>query len=292
MEISYHHHDHSFILQNFRITLKLSEYLAKSLTKFCGSSWAASARGSGSALFRRCPSASRARWKPPWQRKASIPWCGRSNGWRSWPWKLVWKEGIWNLMSLGEVQFGDFRNLFHESLCIRHTSKDWTSKWVCSPPFFGRPFKGNCCLFFSAVFFDQTVGMAVACSNQGESNWFRDHRSLAEKPRCQVAWTGERWVDEWMSGWMDEVFMAFFPWWTTELQRCLYINGDGVDYRGSTCHTCHPITSEEDFGDTEIHTPKTILEYVWIPQYPRTSLNLNSPITFLRAGPNSIILSV
>ena len=147
---------------------------------------------------------------------------------------------------------------------------------VLPPFFFGRPFKRNSCLFFSAVFFDQTVGMAVACSNQGESNWFRDHRSMAEKPRCQVAWTGERWVDEWMS----EIFMAFFPWWTTETPSCLqtYIDDEGVDYRDSTCH---PITSSEDFGDTEIHTPINILEYVWIPQYPWISLNLNSQITFL-----------
>ena len=189
---------------------------------------------------------------------------------------VSWRGSIW--------RFSEFvsRKLMHSSHIKR---LDIEMRWFS--PFLGRPFKRNCCRFYSAVFFDQTVGMAVAYSNQGESNWFRDHRSLAEKPRCQVAWTGERWVDEWMS----EIFMAFFPWWTTETPSCLftYIDDEGVDYRGSTCH---PITSSEDFGDTEIHTPKAILEYVWIPQYPWISLNLNSQLTFLGAGPNSIILSI
>ena len=99
---------------------------------------------------------------------------------------VSWRGSIW--------RFSEFvsRKLMHSS----HIKRLDIEMSLFSP-FFGRPFKGNCCRFFSAVFFDQTVGMAVACSNQGESNWFRDHRSLAEKPWCQVAWTGERWVDEW-----------------------------------------------------------------------------------------------
>ena len=67
-------------------------------------------------------------------------------------------------------------------------------------------------------------------------------------------------MDEWMDD--ENGWMAFFDGEALNYQGvyiyCIYINDDGVDYRDSTCH---PIR------DTEIHTPKTILEDLE-SQYP------------------------
>lgn len=185
-------------------------------------------------------------------------------------------------MSLGEVQFGDFLNLFQESSCIRHTSKDWTSKWDGSPLFLVGLLRGIVVVFFQQYSLIRQLGwlwhVATKVNRIDSAITEAWQKNRDAKLRGQVS-------DEWMSGWMDEVFMAFFPWWTTEPPSCLNIDDEGVDYR--------------HFGDAEIHTPKTILEYIechkihefphhYIDEFP---LNLNSQITFLGAGPNSIILT-